>query len=88
LRWRFEKRSEVNDFDAFEQRPLFHYFHVYYNEYRGIVNIRTCEFIEGDIPRRQARLVLAWAELHQEELMADWNLVINGEEPFKIQPLQ
>jgi len=23
LRWRFEKRSEVNDFDAFEQRPLF-----------------------------------------------------------------
>jgi predicted nucleic acid-binding protein len=24
LRWRFEKRSEVNDFDAFEQRPLFH----------------------------------------------------------------
>ena len=24
MRWRFEKRSEVNDFDAFEQRPLFH----------------------------------------------------------------
>lgn len=23
MRWRFEKRSEVNDFDAFEQRPLF-----------------------------------------------------------------
>ena len=29
-----------------------------------------------------------WAELHQEELMADWDLVMNGEEPFKIQPLQ
>ena len=33
-------------------------------------------------------LVLAWTELHQEELMNDWNLVMNGEEPFKIQPLQ
>jgi hypothetical protein len=39
-------------------------------------------------PRRQTRFVLAWAELHQEELMADWHLVMNGEEPFKIQPLQ
>jgi hypothetical protein len=32
--------------------------------------------------------VLAWAELHQDELMADWDLVMNGEEPFKILPLQ
>ena len=29
-----------------------------------------------------------WAELHQEELMANWALVMNGEEPFRIQPLQ
>ncbi|TAA76129.1 MAG: protein of unknown function (DUF4160) [Candidatus Electronema aureum] len=26
--------------------------------------------------------------IHQDELMADWNLMMNGEEPFKIQPLQ
>lgn len=63
------------------------HFHVYYNEYKGIDGITACEFLGGDIPRRQARLVLAWAELHQDELMADWNLVVNGEEPFKIQPL-
>ncbi|MEW6348203.1 MAG: DUF4160 domain-containing protein [Thermodesulfobacteriota bacterium] len=50
--------------------------------------IRTGENMEGDLPRKQARLVVAWAELHQEELMADWRLVMNGEEPFKIQPLQ
>ena len=29
-----------------------------------------------------------YAELHQEEPMANWDLVMNGEEPFKIQPLQ
>ncbi|MCF8037901.1 MAG: DUF4160 domain-containing protein [Desulfohalobiaceae bacterium] len=52
------------------------------------MDIRTCEVIQGDLPRKQAKLVLAWAELHQEELMADWALVMNGEEPFKIQPLQ
>jgi hypothetical protein len=52
------------------------------------VDIRTCEIIHGNLPKKQTKLVLAWAELHQDELMADWELVINGEEPFKIQPLQ
>ncbi len=41
-----------------------------------------------NIKKKQSKLVLAWAELHQEELMADWDLVMNSEEPFKIQPLQ
>ena len=50
--------------------------------------IRTCEIIDGKLPKKQTKLVLAWAELHQEDLMADWELVMNGEEPFKIQPLQ
>lgn len=64
------------------------HFHVYYNEYKASVDIRTCEIITGELPRKQARLALAWAELHQEELVADWQRVMNGEEPFKIQPLQ
>ncbi len=64
------------------------HFHAYYNEFKAIVDIRTGEIIEGSLPVRQTKLVLAWAELHQEELMADWRLVMTGEEPFKIQPLQ
>ena len=48
----------------------------------------TCEMIQGNLPKKQSKLVLAWAELHQEELIADWELVMNSEEPFKIQPLQ
>ncbi|MDQ7825692.1 MAG: DUF4160 domain-containing protein [Candidatus Eremiobacteraeota bacterium] len=64
------------------------HFHVYYNDYKATVDISLCEIIEGELPKRQARLALAWAELHQEELMADWRLVMNGEEPFKIAPLQ
>lgn len=34
------------------------------------------------------QLVQAWAELHREELLADWQLVMNAEKPFAIQPLQ
>lgn len=64
------------------------YFHVYYAEHKAIVDILTCELAEGELPKKQKKLVLAWAELHQEELMADWNLLMNGEEPFRIQPLQ
>ena len=62
--------------------------HVYYNEYKATVDIRTCEIINGGLPGKQLKLVLAWAELHQDELAADWSLVMNGENPFQIQPLR
>lgn len=58
------------------------HFHVYYAEYKGIVDIRTCEISEGNFPKKQTKLVLAWTELHQDELMADWDLVMNAEVPF------
>lgn len=64
------------------------HFHAYYGEYKGVVDIQTCEVVQGDLPRRQVRLVQAWTELHQDELMADWQLVMNGEKPFSIEPLQ
>jgi hypothetical protein len=30
--------------------------------------------LAGALPRRQQRLIEAWAELHQEELLANWEL--------------
>ena len=64
------------------------HFHVYYNEYKATVDIRTCEILAGNLPQKQTKLVLAWAELHQDELGANWKLVMNGEQPFQIKPLQ
>ena len=29
-----------------------------------------------------------WMEIHKEELIADWNLAVEGQEPFKIDPLR
>jgi len=64
------------------------HFYVYYQEYRATVDIKNCEIIESDMPAKQVKLVLAWAELRKEELLADWELAINGELPFKIEPLR
>ena len=64
------------------------HFHAYYNEYRATVDIRTCDILDGELPKKQAKLVLAWAELHQDELLANWQLVMNEEEPFNIDPLK
>lgn len=38
------------------------HFHVYYGEYKATVDIRTCEIIEGNLPKKQTQLALAWAE--------------------------
>ena len=81
-------RDHHSDVFLTGRAPAPPHFHAYYNEYKATVDIRTGAIIEGDLPGRQTKLVVAWAELHQEELMADWQLVMSGEEPFKIQPLQ
>ncbi|MDP2683228.1 MAG: DUF4160 domain-containing protein [Deltaproteobacteria bacterium] len=64
------------------------HFHAYYQEYKAIVDITSCEIIDGNLPAKQAKLVLAWAELHKDELTADWELASKGELPFKIEPLK
>ena len=64
------------------------HFHVYYQKYNAKVDIETCEIVHGDLPSRQRKLVLAWAELHKEDLFANWELCQNGEEPFNIKPLE
>jgi len=64
-------------------RPHFHA----YQEHVGIVAIDGIELIAGELPRRQRRLVEAWAELHREELLEDWERLQAGEAPVKIEPL-
>jgi hypothetical protein len=33
-------------------------------------------------------MVQVWVEIHKEELMADWELAVTGDQPFRIAPLQ
>ncbi len=62
--------------------------HVHYQNDIVVINIENCQIMEGAIPTRQLRLVLAWIEIHREELLADWKLCQNGEKPFMIDPLK
>jgi len=62
--------------------------HVYYQEFKAIIDIQKLELIEGDLPKKQRRLVLAWVELHQEDLLQNWAIAQSGELPLKIDPLR
>jgi len=44
--------------------------------------------LAGGIPPAKARLVQAWIEIHRDELVADWELAVNGLPPFPIDPLR
>ena len=64
------------------------HFHAYYQNDTAVVSLDPVELIAGTLPRRQRRLVEAWAELHQEELLADWERLQNGQSPLPIAPLE
>ncbi|MEI6270189.1 MAG: DUF4160 domain-containing protein [Methylococcaceae bacterium] len=36
------------------------------------------------MPSNKHKLVVAWIEIHQEDLLADWDLAVNGNKPFPI----
>lgn len=64
------------------------HFHAYCQDEVGIFAIDTIELIGGNLPRRQRRLVEAWAEIHQHELLHDWERLQAGRPPLKIEPLR
>ena len=55
---------------------------------KASIAIENGRVLAGSLPPKQLKLVQAWVELHQDELFADWELAVNGEEPFRIAPLQ
>ena len=62
--------------------------HVKYQEHEVVLAIPDGEVLEGSMPGNKLKLVLAWIEIHQDELMADWELAVNGQQPYKIDPLR
>jgi len=51
------------------------HFHACYQDEVAVFAIDPVEMFAGALPQRQRRLVEAWAGLHQNELLADWNLL-------------
>lgn len=64
------------------------HFHIRYQRYRASYGINPVTQLAGALPVRQQRLVEAWAEIHQEELMRSWEVVQQGGKPVKIRGLE
>lgn len=64
------------------------HFHVQYAEYKATIDIRLLALSGGELPRRALELVLDWAELHQDELLEDWRLCEEKQQPKPIAPLK
>ena len=63
------------------------HFHARYGDYEISVEIMI-GIVDGKFPRRALSAILEWYQLHQEELMADWELA-RCHEPLKlIEPLE
>ena len=70
------------------QQHYLPHLHVEYQGVEAVVSIPDGEIIEGVLPPKKLRMLQAWIVIHEEELMADWALAVNGEAVFKIEPLR
>ena len=62
--------------------------HVRYQDEEAFISIIDGQLLEGTLKANKMKLVLAWIEIHNDELIADWQLAISGETIFKIDPLK
>ena len=63
------------------------HFHVRYHEYRASFAIDPPVLLAASLPRRQMRLVLAWAELHQQAITENWRRLDQGLPAVRIEGL-
>ena len=62
--------------------------HVCYQGLKASIAIADGQMLDGSFPPKQLKLVQAWIEIHRDELLANWELAVAGDELFRIQPLQ
>lgn len=58
--------------------------HAMYGEYMGIIDIKTGEIIEGDLPFRALKLVQEWLKIYRNDVLKIWET----QEFKKIPPLK
>jgi len=63
------------------------HFHAKYQDHE-IVMTFDGEILEGTMPSSKIKLISAWAEIHKEDLQANWDLLSSGNQIFRIEPLR
>lgn len=89
------KRAGIGDFAAIDFETA-NYSHdsactigvAFYQDDEVIVAMPDGEVLEGKIPKSKMKLLQAWTEIHKDELMANWELAVSGQQPYKIEPLR
>ena len=59
-------------------------------EYQGevaVYSIPDGELLAGTMNPKKQILILAWIEIHKDDLLANWELAVNGKTLFKIRGL-
>jgi len=49
------------------------HFHAIIAEYDALIEIKTLEVLEGDLPKNKQKKVLEWAKKYKAELQQIWN---------------
>ena len=63
------------------------HFHADYNGQKILVDIVKGRVLSGEFPARQLKFVMAWTEIHRDELMQDWELAKDNQPLIRIAPL-
>jgi len=63
------------------------YFHVFYGDLECVIDIHKYKKTEGKMPKNKLRLILAWCEIHKDELLQNWELATKKMDLRNIAPL-
>lgn len=63
------------------------HFHAEYAGYKALIDILDGKVYKGFLPAKQLKIVLAWCEIHKDELMQNWELSKSDKPLKEINPL-
>lgn len=63
------------------------HFHAEYNGQKVMIDIEKIKVLDGSFPARQLKLILAWAVIHHDELMQNWEYAKENSPLTRINPL-
>lgn len=64
------------------------HFHAVYGDDEALIEIRNFSLFAGRLSPRVLGLIVEWANLHQQELMENWNRAQSQQALRRIEPLQ
>lgn len=64
------------------------HFHVRYGDHKAIIAIESLAVLNGRLPPRALGLVVEWAFMYRDRLMADWELAREQMPLDRIPPLE